>query len=83
MFLIESPQGPFASFLPVIESEIYDQSVEGFLFKQTSSWIFGDNIKGRKNKSKFYFGGFKRYSDWVRREIEAGFLGFDNNSNKL
>ncbi|KAJ5362119.1 hypothetical protein N7541_002963 [Penicillium brevicompactum] len=113
MFLVGGPQGPFANFPPVIESEIdfvtsciieaqkrqggramevsataeqhwsetCEQAVEGSLFKETSSWIFGCNIQGRKNKSKFYFGGLKRYRDWVQQEIEAGFPGFRHDSS--
>ena len=112
MFLVGGPQGPFANFPPVIESEIdfvtnciieaekhqggsamevsaraeqhwstlCEQAVEDSLFKETSSWIFGCNVQGRKNKSKFYFGGLKRYRDWVQQEIAAGFPGFWHDS---
>ncbi|RSM02284.1 hypothetical protein CDV31_011005 [Fusarium ambrosium] len=107
MFLVAGPQGAFANFPVVIESEvdfitecilhaeskqrimevtptaeqqwsdICDKSVEGSLFKETLSWIFGANMKGRQTRPKFYFGGVKYYRDWARKEIAAGFPGFN------
>lgn len=108
MYLVGGPQGPFANFPVVIESEINfitecimnsekhngkhvmevsanaekqwselcDQAVEGSLFKSTASWIFGSNVEGRYSRTKFYFGGVKRYCDWMKREIAAGFPSF-------
>ncbi|RSL75045.1 hypothetical protein CEP51_011227 [Fusarium floridanum] len=107
MLLVAGPQGAFANFPAVIESEvdfitecilhaeskqrimevtptaeqqwsdICDKSVEGSLFKETLSWIFGANMKGRQTRLKFYFGGVKYYRDWARKEIAAGFPGFN------
>jgi cation diffusion facilitator CzcD-associated flavoprotein CzcO len=109
MFVVSGPQGPFANFPTVIESEIEfitecilhaeksksdriievsdkaerqwsdlcDQLVEGSLFKTTASWIFGGNVQGRKSSTKFYFGGLGRYREWTRKEIAAGFPGFN------
>ncbi|RTE78288.1 hypothetical protein BHE90_007219 [Fusarium euwallaceae] len=107
MFLVAGPQGAFANFPVVIESEVdfitecilhaeskqrimevtptaeqqwsdfCDKSVEGSLFKETSSWVFGANMKGRQTGPKFYFGGVKYYRDWARKEIAAGFPGFN------
>lgn len=106
MFLVAGPQGPFANFPPVIESEIEfitecivhahknqiimeataaaekkwsefcDESVEGSLFKETSSWIFGANIKGRERRPKFYFGGLRRYREAMQIEVDTGFPSF-------
>ncbi|RSL43576.1 hypothetical protein CEP53_011639 [Fusarium sp. AF-6] len=107
MFLVAGPQGAFANFTVVIESEVKfitecilhaeskqrimevtptaeqqwsdfcDKSIEGPLFKETSSWIFGANMKGRQTRPKFSFGGVKYYRDWARKEIAAGFPGFN------
>jgi cation diffusion facilitator CzcD-associated flavoprotein CzcO len=125
MFIVAGPQGPFANFVPVIESEINfimsaiefaergnsvkdtpvgsesldpsakgttvmevsqqaeddwldlcDRLAEGSLFKETSSWIFGANIPGRKSTTRFYFGGLSQYLESADREIEGGFLSF-------
>lgn len=108
MFIVSGPQGAFANFPVVIESEVdfitecithaekkredhvmevsaeaelewsrlCDQLVEGSLFKETSSWIFGCNVKERKSSTKFYFGGLNRYRDWAWKETAAGFPGF-------
>ncbi|EWZ28391.1 hypothetical protein FOZG_17876 [Fusarium oxysporum Fo47] len=109
MFLVSGPQGAFANFPAVIESEVdfitecilhaekskrdrvmevsnkaeqqwsdlCDQLVEGSLFKTTASWIFGANVQGRKSSTKFYFGGLGGYREWARKEIAAGFPGFN------
>ncbi|RMJ26580.1 Flavin-binding monooxygenase-like protein [Aspergillus sp. HF37] len=143
MFIVAGPQGPFANFPPVIESEINfimscidyaegnisettngrtncaangvpigvtneatngatngsrslkkptimevseeaerqwietcDRLVEGSLFTTTASWIFGQNIPGRKSSTKFYFGGLRGYLDWVKEQITNGFSDF-------
>ncbi|PLN84627.1 FAD/NAD(P)-binding domain-containing protein [Aspergillus taichungensis] len=110
MFIVAGPQGPFANFPPVIESEINfimscieyaeynvdagpkimevsseaetewidlcNRLVEGSLFTSTASWIFGQNIPGRKPSTNFYFGGLKGYLDWVKDQIGNGFPAF-------
>ncbi|PKY02462.1 FAD/NAD(P)-binding domain-containing protein [Aspergillus campestris IBT 28561] len=110
MFIVAGPQGPFANFPPVIESEINfimacieyaertttagprimevsnkaetewidlcNRLVEGSLFTSTASWIFGQNIPGRKPSTNFYFGGLKSYLDWVKDQISNGFPAF-------
>lgn len=129
MFLVAGPQGPFANFPPVLETEtdfimscieyaekniadaktcpatngatngtshprkpptvmevtkeaergwgdLCDELVEGSLFKETASWIFGVNVPGRKASTNFYFGGLKNYLDWVKGEIERDFEAF-------
>jgi cyclohexanone monooxygenase len=129
MFIVAGPQGPFANFVPVIESEVNfiisciefaerrigvrdlpehstkldpepgskvkatvvmeiseqaetawldlcDQLCEGSLFKETSSWIFGANIPGRKSTTRFYFGGLGKYLEWSKEEVRGGFPSF-------
>lgn len=58
-------------------SDHCEDLVAGSLFKSADSWWFGTNIKGRKPRSKFYFGGLNRYCEWVQREIKLGFPGFE------
>lgn len=113
MFLISGPQGPFANFPPVIESEIgvsmscidyaeanieaqngkptimeiseeaenewgalCDQLADSSLFKKTSSWVFGTNVKGGKSSTKFYFGGLAKYREFGRNLAASGFTDF-------
>jgi cyclohexanone monooxygenase len=131
MFLVAGPQGPFANFVPVLESEVNlivsciehaekgigavdspvrsadlgsggrsshkmpivmevsqqaeaswgdlcDKLCENSLFKQTSSWIFGTNIRGNKASTRFYFGGLGAYLKWASNEIQSGFSSFSN-----
>ncbi|RJE16482.1 Flavin-binding monooxygenase [Aspergillus sclerotialis] len=56
--------------------ETCDRLVEGSLFTTTASWIFGQNIPGRKSSTKFYFGGLRGYLDWVKEQITNGFSDF-------
>lgn len=139
MFIIAGPQGPFANFPPVIESEINfamaciqhaeekvasktkslngvngsvrnghvgngtvvngvtkhkslamevsesaeagwgdlcNSLIKGSLFTRSASWIFSQNIPGRKPSTNFYFGGLRAYLEWVEKEISEGFPGF-------
>lgn len=138
MFIVAGPQGPFANFPPVIESEINfiidcikyaeekiasaaelgtngaiddtsnghnagtnrtnlpkkatimeisDEAekawidhcnglAEGSLFTTTASWIFGQNIPGRKPTVNFYFGGLQNYLRWKNDQVANGFPGF-------
>ncbi len=139
MFIIAGPQGPFANFPPVIESEINfamaciqhaeekvasktkslngvngsvrnghvgngtvvngvtkhkslamevsesaeagwgdlcNSLIKGSLFTRRASWIFSQNIPGRKPSTNFYFGGLRAYLEWVEKEISEGFPGF-------
>lgn len=51
-------------------------AVEGSLFKETASWIFGSNIAGKPYALRFYFGGLKNFRREIRNEIERGFPGY-------
>ncbi|KAH8817156.1 cyclohexanone monooxygenase [Xylogone sp. PMI_703] len=57
-----------------------DKAVEGSLFKETSSWIFGCNIAGKKFATRFYFGGLASYYKYVQSMINDGFRGFKQGS---
>lgn len=65
--------------LPEAEKEwssMCEKLLAGSLFKTTASWLFGDNIKGRKQRTKFYFGGLKNYKEWTQNEVSSGFPSF-------
>jgi cyclohexanone monooxygenase len=56
--------------LPEAESSwntICEREVEGSLFKETASWIFGANVPGKKLALRFYFGGLGKF----RGELES------------
>jgi hypothetical protein len=56
--------------------DLCNRLVEGSLFTTTASWIFGQNIPGRKPTVNFYFGGLKSYLDWVKAQTSNGFPDF-------
>lgn len=53
-----------------------EQAAEGSLFKETASWIFGQNVPGKKYAIRFYFGGLKAFYQAVQRVIDGGYTGF-------
>lgn len=50
--------------------------VEGSLFKETASWMFGKNVPGKKVALRFYFGGLKNFRAAVKSAIDNGWSGF-------
>ncbi|EFX06506.1 cyclohexanone monooxygenase [Grosmannia clavigera kw1407] len=50
--------------------------VEGSLFKETDSWIFGRNIPGKPYSVTFYFGGLGRFRTLMHKMIEEGYPGY-------
>ncbi|KAK2807955.1 hypothetical protein FQN50_005197 [Emmonsiellopsis sp. PD_5] len=49
---------------------------QGSLFRETSSWIFGHNIEGKKVAARFYFGGLGGYNKILKEVVERGLRGF-------
>jgi cation diffusion facilitator CzcD-associated flavoprotein CzcO len=49
---------------------------EGSLFKETASWIFGQNVPGKKYALRFYFGGLKAFYEAVQKVIDNDYAGF-------
>jgi cyclohexanone monooxygenase len=56
--------------------QICDNAVEGSLFKETASWIFGANIPGKKVATRFYFGGLKAFRAELQRVSDNEYRGF-------
>lgn len=52
-----------------------ERVADGSLFKETASWIFGSNVKGKKYALRFYFGGLAKFHAEVERVVRAGFQG--------
>ncbi|KIW71915.1 hypothetical protein PV04_00142 [Phialophora macrospora] len=50
---------------------------EGSVFTTTKSWIFGQNIEGKRPHVKFYFAGLSAYVAETKQEVDAGFPSFD------
>lgn len=72
-------QVPVVEALPEAEREWCaecERVAEGSLFKETASWIFGQNVPGKKYALRFYFGGLKGFYESVQRVIENGYAGF-------
>jgi cyclohexanone monooxygenase len=53
-----------------------ERVAEGSLFKETASWIFGQNVPGKRVALRFYFGGLKGFYEAVGRVIQNGYEGF-------
>ncbi|KIW60171.1 hypothetical protein PV05_00409 [Exophiala xenobiotica] len=70
---------PVIEALPEAEEEWLDECermAEGNLFKETASWIFGQNVPGKKYALRFYFGGLKAFNEAVQRVIDNDYSGF-------
>ncbi|EXJ72877.1 cyclohexanone monooxygenase [Cladophialophora psammophila CBS 110553] len=57
-------------------NQICEKEVEGSLFKETASWIFGSNVPGKTYALRFYFGGLKKFRGEIQSAIEDGWRGF-------
>ncbi|KAJ9604520.1 hypothetical protein H2200_010633 [Cladophialophora chaetospira] len=53
-----------------------ESAAEGSLFKETASWIFGNNVKDKKVALRFFFGGLAKYCKAVQDIINNGYRGF-------
>ncbi|KAJ9604381.1 hypothetical protein H2200_011215 [Cladophialophora chaetospira] len=53
-----------------------EKAAEGSLFKETASWIFGQNVPGKKYALRFYFGGLKAFYEAVQNVIDNDYAGF-------
>jgi len=53
-----------------------EEAVEGSLFKETASWIFGSNVPGKQYALRFYFGGLSKFRQEIQRTIEADYPGY-------
>ena len=56
--------------------DLCEEVAAGSLFKKTGSWIFGDNVDGKRKSTLFYLGGMKNYRERLQEEIDSGFRGF-------
>lgn len=57
-------------------NQICEKQVEGNLFKETASWIFGSNVPGKTYAIRFYFGGLQKFRGELQSAIEDGWRGF-------
>lgn len=57
-------------------NKVCEKEVEGSLFKETASWIFGNNVPGKPIALRFYFGGLNKVRAEVRKVAEGGYPGF-------
>ncbi|KAH6669627.1 hypothetical protein F5X68DRAFT_224942 [Plectosphaerella plurivora] len=57
-------------------NDVCNAAAEGSLFKTAASWVFGENVQGRKPSTKFYFGGLHQYRKWTQEQLESGLPGF-------
>jgi cyclohexanone monooxygenase len=52
-----------------------ERTTVGTLFKETASWIFGNNVPGKKIATRFYFGGLKNYYAILKKMRDDGYAG--------
>lgn len=57
-------------------NKICEKEVEGSLFKETASWIFGSNVPGKPYALRFYFGGLKKFRAELQKVVDEGYRGF-------
>ncbi|KAK4554848.1 hypothetical protein LTR86_007996 [Recurvomyces mirabilis] len=69
--VIESTPEADAKWLAAIR-KVSSQS----LFQNTSSWLFGENIDGRTESPRFWFGGVGRWRAEFAKAKAAGYEGF-------
>lgn len=72
-------EDPVVESLPEAEQEWLNECermAEGSLFKETASWIFGQNVPGKKYALRFYFGGLKSFYEAVQKVIDNDYAGF-------
>lgn len=50
--------------------------IDSSLFKEANSWLFGNNVEGKKRAIRFHFGGMGHFYNTVHRVIDEGFAGF-------
>lgn len=55
---------------------VCEKAVEGSLFRETNSWIFGGNIPGKPHALRFYFGGLLKFQDELKNVVGGGYLGY-------
>lgn len=53
-----------------------EELAQASLFRKTPSWVFGVNVEGRVQRTKFFFGGVNEYRLWRDGVIRNGFEGF-------
>lgn len=53
-----------------------EEAVEGSLFKETASWIFGSNVPGKPYALRFYFGGLKKFRVELQNVVDESFPGY-------
>lgn len=55
-----------------------EQAVEGSLFKETASWIFGSNVPGKTYATRFFFGGLGKFREEIRNVVKDGYRGYES-----
>lgn len=57
-------------------NDVCEKAVEGSLFKETNSWIFGGNVPGKPLALRFYFGGLLKFQNELQRVVAGGYRGY-------
>ena len=58
-------------------SDLSNKIVEGSIFHETKGWVFGENVKGKKHSTLFWFGGLKAYREYLQGVVDNGYRGFE------
>ncbi|KAH8778061.1 cyclohexanone monooxygenase [Hyaloscypha finlandica] len=58
-------------------NKICEGAVEGSLFKETASWIFGSNVPGKPYALRFFFGGLKRFREEIQKVVQDNYRGYE------
>ncbi|KAF1847089.1 FAD/NAD(P)-binding domain-containing protein [Cucurbitaria berberidis CBS 394.84] len=57
-------------------SDLSNEIVKGTIFHEPKGWVFGDNVKGKKHSTLFWFGGLKAYREYLRDVEEKEYKGY-------
>jgi cyclohexanone monooxygenase len=57
-------------------NSVCKKAVEGSLFQEAASWIFGGNVPGKPIAVRFYFGGLKNFRAELSRVMSSGYPGY-------
>lgn len=53
------------------------ECAEATIFAKTSSWVWGQNVPGRKRFPRFWFGGIAKWREAINEAKASDFAGYD------
>ncbi|PVH90843.1 FAD-dependent pyridine nucleotide-disulfide oxidoreductase [Periconia macrospinosa] len=57
-------------------TDLSNRFVEGSIFHEARGWVFGDNVDGKTHRNSLWFGGLKKYREYLASVKENGYEGY-------